>query len=143
VTHIAHLIKTSSLVRIFLVVVLSLGMAWLIGSGVRVQNANSATDLDQAAPASLSVNSTSISKSSSAAAQSSNAAPVASTTSLDKAVRLLGGVDRERNSTGSSNLAKSGNNKVATDGTENSTTANSGTTSKLGNGANVQVVPGK
>jgi hypothetical protein len=139
VTHIAHLIKTSSLVRIFLVVVLSLGMAWLIGSGLRMQSANSATTT-QSVPASNSTTGTSLTTGTSTDTQASAAA---SNTSLDKAVRLLGGVDRARNSTGSSNLAKTSTTKVATgDVTDTNAAANSGTNSKLGT-SNVPVVPAK
>ena len=143
-THIAHLIKTSTLVRIFLVVVLSLGMAWLIGSGLRIQSANSASDLVQAAPANNSINSTSLSNNTATTIQSASSNSATSATSLDKAVRMLGGVDRERNNTGASNLAKTGNSNTATGNvTDNNSVTNPGTTSKLGNGTNVQVVPGK
>ena len=148
-THIAHLIKTSSLVRIFLVVVLSLGMAWLIGSGLRMRNANLTTDFDQSAPAARSANGTLVTTDTSATSQTS----VTSTTALDKAVRMLGGVDRTRNSTGGSNLAKSTNNQaVASNLTDANSAANPGTTTKVNNVAtdpnqksatNIQAVPGK
>jgi hypothetical protein len=120
-------------------------MAWLIGSGLRLQSANSSSDLVQSAPASSSTSSTSLSTNAASAAQPASSTSATGTTSLDKAVRMLGGVDRERNSTGaSSNLAKTGNSKTATGNvTDNNSVTNSGTTSKLGNTTNAQVVPGK
>jgi hypothetical protein len=131
--HIAQLIQKSSFVRIFLAIVLSLGMAWLLGSGWHTSAATNANELNQKplAAGRAVTNGSALAKNTVSSSTSSQASVAsANNNSLDKAVRMLGGVDREHNTTGGSTVAKTttttntatSNNtaaKVQTDSTQN------------------------
>ncbi len=144
-THIFQLVKKSVLVRIFLVVVLSLAVAWVLGSGLRTPATATGTDFDQAPVVAKSTSGTSGQvKLEPAAAQPAVANVKA--TSLDKAVRMLGGVDRDK---GSASAAKT-NDKPTSGGTidSNQTAKNSNAPTNTNqktsaNSTSAQVQPGK